>query len=105
MNRGLVDVTGCFVNDGLVDDLFPLTPTLSLGEREKKTRRFTIPMHEGGTQRLFMNRRSSNVSAAGLRHSRGPWKGRLLITMRARSEMWLSTNPGKGALWYPLGRC
>ena len=26
-----------------------------------------------------MNRRSSNVSAAGLRHSRGPWKRRFMV--------------------------
>src|SRR5690242_13911143 len=35
MNRGLAHVAGGFVNGGLADDLFPLTPTLSLGEKER----------------------------------------------------------------------
>jgi hypothetical protein len=48
MNRGLVEEPGRFVNGGLANGSFPLTPAIS------------------------MNRWNSNVSAAGLRHSRGP---------------------------------
>ena len=32
-----------------------------------------------------MNRCSSNVAAAGLRHSRGPWKRRFVVTVQVRS--------------------
>jgi hypothetical protein len=61
-----------FVNVGLADDPFPLTPTLSLspigsgqadGEREKSVREFPSDQNENGVLLL---------SAAGLRHSRDP---------------------------------
>jgi hypothetical protein len=35
INRGLADAANWFVNGGLADVPSPLTPTLSLGEREK----------------------------------------------------------------------
>ena len=40
------DAAGCFVNSGLADDPFPLTPTLSLGEREQdgRLRKGMVPM-------------------------------------------------------------
>jgi len=41
MNRGLAHVAGCFVNGGLADHPFPLTPTLSLGERGNATFKLT----------------------------------------------------------------
>src|SRR5262249_42629281 len=49
MNRGLEEAAGWFVNGGLADAPFPLTPTLSLGEREHRSNsrlrmRFIVPM-------------------------------------------------------------
>jgi hypothetical protein len=37
MNRWIGECGGGFVNGGLVDNPFPLTPTLSLGEREHRS--------------------------------------------------------------------
>jgi hypothetical protein len=37
MNRRLEEVPGCIVSDRLADSRFPLTPALSLGERENQT--------------------------------------------------------------------
>jgi hypothetical protein len=49
-----------------------------------------VPMHVSRTLELFMNRGSSNVAAAGLRHSRGPWKGRFMVPMRIPRTLKLS---------------
>jgi hypothetical protein len=59
MNRGLLEVAGSVVSDGLADDPFPLTPALSLGERELRSgagswMRFMVPMHIGRMLKLPM---------------------------------------------------
>jgi hypothetical protein len=41
---GNEDATDCGENPALADDPFPLTPSLSLGERVK-ARRFMVPLH------------------------------------------------------------
>jgi len=138
MSRRLVEARGRCVNQGLVNGPFPLTPALSLGERETRgsvrlTRSFIVPMKVPWRLKLTMNRRanmpllrslgkdqgtlaaidvallrsfSSRVmvlmhvrsarrlcmkriedddeddAAAGLRHSRGPWKCRFMVPMK-----------------------
>jgi hypothetical protein len=49
---------------------------------------------------LCMNRGSSNVAAAGLRHSGAPWKCRFIVTMPMRSRKRLSMNR-RGKLQIP----
>jgi hypothetical protein len=59
MNRGLMEGPAGFVNGGLANGPFPLTPALSLGERETRgsTGSRSRCMRESET-RLSMNRRT-----------------------------------------------
>jgi hypothetical protein len=57
MNRAGEDAVGRVVNRGQADDPFPLTPALSLGEREARvSTRFKVPMHARSETRLSINR-------------------------------------------------
>jgi len=63
MSRGLVEVPGCFVSDGLVDNTFPLTPALSLGERETwGSAQFKVPVRS--RRRLPLNHRAQGIRAS-----------------------------------------
>jgi hypothetical protein len=53
------------MNRGLADDPFPLTPTLSLGERVKNSL-FMVPMH---ISRMLMLPTNGRQSSLGLPHS------------------------------------
>jgi hypothetical protein len=60
INCGVEAAVGSDVNGGLPNDPFPLTPALSLGEREARgSTRFKVPMHARSEMRLSNNRRTN----------------------------------------------
>jgi hypothetical protein len=108
MNRAVEDAVGRVVNRGQADDPFPLTPALSLGEREHQSsvrlmRRFMVPMHVSGTLELSMNRRMNMPLLRSLKRVHGAswaidmallrsFSNRFKVPMHARSETRLSMN-------------
>jgi len=88
MNRGLEDAAGWFVNGRLADAPFPLSPTLSLGEREHRSNssrlrmRFMVPLRV--KKRPACQRRESLTLYPSLhRMGRGKTRGSSLVSCRS----------------------
>src|SRR5262249_47328852 len=108
MNRGLVDAAGLFLNGGLADNPFPLTPALSLwgGGAAVGTSAwgvFIVPMRLSRILRLSMDRRMNMPLLRSLGMAKGAsaaidmallrsFANRFMVPIQAQSEANLSIS-------------